>query len=135
MKRALKITGCILLFTLSIVIYISYIVDHNSQEISKLETKIKNHYKTKDEITSVNKYSNFYIIKTPSKVIVLSDDYKSVLEEDLQKLSNNDANQPLIYKTNKLMYEKKVLKKNKLTYEYYDAISGELIDKTTLEQQ
>ena len=135
MKKVLKIIIFIVILSLALIIYISYTVDHNEEETHKLETKITKHYNTKEEISNVTQYNNYYIVKTASKVIVLSNDYKPVLEEDLSKLSNKFTNQNLIYKTNKLIFEKKVLEDSTLTYEYYDAISGELIDKTTLEQQ
>ena len=135
MKKALKIIGSIILLSLILILYISYIVDNNSQEVKKLEEKVLKHYTPDSKVTSINQYSNYYIIKTSSKVIVLDNQYKPVLEEDLNKINSEVNDQELIYKTNKLAYEKKILKDKKLTYEYYDAISGELIGKTVLEQQ
>ena len=135
MKKVFKIIGCIILLSLFLILYISYIVDNNSQEVSKLEEKVMKKYTPDSKVTSINQYSNYYIIKTSSKVIVLDNQYKPVLEEELSKLNNEVNNQELIYKTNKLAYEKKILKDKKVTYEYYDAISGELIGKTVLEQQ
>ena len=41
----------------------------------------------------------------------------------------------MIYKTNKLMYEKTKRKENEIIYEYYDATTGELIKTTALERQ
>lgn len=135
MKKALKIIGSIILLSLFLILYISYIVDNNSQEVKKLEEKVLKHYTPDSKVESINQYSNYYIIKTSSKVIVLDNQYKLVLEEDLDKINSEVNDQELIYKTNKLAYEKKILKDKKLTYEYYDAISGELIGKTVLEQQ
>ena len=135
MKKALKIIGSIILLSLFLILYISYIVDNNSQEVKKLEEKVLKHYAPDSKVESINQYSNYYIIKTSSKVIVLDNQYKPILEEDLNKINSEVNDQELIYKTNKLAYEKKILKDKKLTYEYYDAISGELIGKTVLEQQ
>ena len=110
MKKVFKIIGCIILLSLFLILYISYIVDNNSQEVSKLEEKVMKNYTPDSKVTSINQYSNYYIIKTSSKVIVLDNQYKPVLEEELSKLNNEVNNQELIYKTNKLAYEKKILK-------------------------
>ena len=41
----------------------------------------------------------------------------------------------LIYKTNTLMYEEKILNKNTLTYKYYDAKTGKYLKETKMEQK
>ena len=134
-KKILKIIGIIATIFVIAVLYISYIIDHNSQELSQLAKEIKNHYKTTEEITYSNEYNNYYIIKTTNQAIVLTKEYKEVKKEDLSKLKGNFQDANLIYKTNKLMYEKVVVKNNKTIYEYYDALTGEHIKKTVLELQ
>ena len=116
---------------IALVLYISYITDHNSQEKLNLKNKLQKKYKN-EEITYANEYNNNYILKTNNKVIVLSKDLKEIITEDLTKLKNM-SNVELVYKTNKIMYEKTIRKKDEVTYEYYDALSGELVKSTKLE--
>ena len=135
MKKILKIIGGIILLFVIIIIYISYVTDHNNQELESLKKEVSEKYKLNEEITYSNQYGNYYIIKTKTKVIVLSKDYKEILKEDLSKLANNLTDTSLVYKTNKLMYEKTIRTKKQITYEYYDANSGKIINKVVLEQQ
>ena len=133
MKKILKILAAIIILVICIIFYISYITDNNEQTLKKTTQKIKTHYKTDEEITYTNEYGNYYIIKTKSKVIVLSKNYQEIVKEELSKLKEDIPNTNIIYKTNKLIYEKKLLKNKTLIYEYYDAKTGEKIDETTLE--
>lgn len=135
MKKILKIICCIIIAFIIIILYVSYITEHNNQELEHLTKKIAKKYSKKENIVSSNEYGNFYIIKTTSKVIVLTKDYKEVVKEDLSKLKKELSDLPLIYKTNKIMYEKTIRKNNKVKYEYYDAITGKKIKSTILERQ
>ena len=135
MKKIVKTIVCIAIIITFGIIYISYVTDHNIQEMNKLKTKIEKNYSLTEKIIYTNQYGNFYIIKTPTKVIVLEKNYKLVMEEDINKLSSDLSNLDLVYKTNKLMYEKKTNTKNKLKYKYYDAFSGNLLKETMLEMQ
>ena len=134
-KKTLKIIGLILLIPIAIILYISYITDHNSQQLESLLKRIEKNYQTNEKITYANEYNNNYIIKTNTQAIVLSKDYKEIKKENLSNLKENIKDTNLIYKTNKLMYEKVIRKDKKTIYEYYDALTGEQIKKTVLELQ
>ena len=133
MKKILKIVASIIFILITVIIYISYTTDSNQQVLLNLTEKIKNNYNTNENINYSNEYGAYYIIKTDTKVIVLSKDYQEVVKEDISKLKETLPETNLIYKTNKLMYEKTIRKQKKVTYEYYDAKKGEKVKSTTLE--
>lgn len=133
MKKILKIGITIIVLIVLCIIYISYITDNNSQDIERLKNEISKNYNTNGGIDYINEYNNNYIIKTNNKVVVLSKDYKEVIKEDISKLNSSFNDAELIYKTNKLMYEKTIRKNNTITYEYYDALSGSLIKSKKME--
>ncbi len=133
MKKILRIGITIIVLIVLCIIYISYITDNNSQDIERLKNEISKNYNTNGGIDYINEYNNNYIIKTNNKVVVLSKDYKEVIKEDISKLNSSFNDAELIYKTNKLMYEKTIRKNNTITYEYYDALSGSLIKSKKME--
>lgn len=135
MKKILKIISIPLIIILLVILYISYLTNNNQNYLNNITKGIKDNYKIEDEITYSNKYNNYYIFTTKSKVIVLNNEYQEVLNESLSTIKNRTENQELIYKTNKLMFEETELKKNNLIYKYYDASTGELLKETTMEQQ
>ena len=135
MKKIIKILLSILAIVIVVILYFSYITDNNNQEKEKLAKKITKNYNIEEKINYTNEYNNYYILKTDSKVIVLTNDYKEVKKEDLSKLKEISPDLEIIYKTNKLMYEKTIRNKKKITYEYFDALTGEQINKTVLELQ
>lgn len=117
------------------ILYISYITNHQENLYNDIAQNIQTNYQLTEDITYTNRYGHYYIITTPTKVIVLNQEYVEILKEDLTVLAENPDQLPLIYKTNKLMYEKTIIQNNKLTYEYYDAKTGDQIKTTTLERQ
>ena len=117
------------------VLYISYITTQNETQLNKIVQNIQENYNIKEEINYSNQYGNYYIITTKNQVIVLNKEYQEILKEDISSLAENKENLSLIYKTNKLMYEKTTRKENEITYKYYDATTGELIKTTSLERQ
>ena len=135
MKKALKILIIVIIIFITGTIYISYIDTNNEDYLNNLTTNIKNHLNLNDEITYTNQYGNYYIIKTTNDIIVLTKDYKEVFKEKVSALKENPNNYDLIYNTNKLMYEKTIIKGNNLTYEYYDIKTGSLIKKTSMEKK
>ena len=135
MKKNLKIISIPLIIILLVILYISYLTNNNQNYLNNITKGIKDNYQIEDEITYSNKYNNYYIFTTKSKVIVLNNEYQEVLNESLSTIKNRTENQELIYKTNKLMFEETELKKNNLIYKYYDASTGELLKETTMEQQ
>ncbi len=135
MKKVLKIVSIILISIIICILCISYIETKNDNYLNNLKEEIKNHLNLNDEITYTNQYGNYYIIKTNNNVIVLTKDYREVLKESISKIKELN-NYELIYKTNRLMYEKTSIKNNNtLIYEYYDAITGQFLKKTTLEKR
>lgn len=135
MKRIIQILIGLLAICIIGILYISYLTNHNHDQILALEKKIKTNYNISDDITNINQYGNYYTITTTNHIIVLNKEFQEILKEDISILKKNPNHYTLIYKTNKLMYEKTILKENNLTYEYYDATTGELIKTTTMERQ
>ncbi len=84
---------------------------------------IKNNYVV-DDIMYANMDSNYYVILDKSNVIVLDMNFDEVLKDDKRKLVNMDGEYEIVYKQNKLKYEKKKFSKNKISYIYYDAYTG-----------
>lgn len=132
MKKALKIIGIILIVTVILFFNASYIVEKNEETKEKLTSQLQKKYQASN-INYTNQYNNYYIIKTDSNIVVLDKEYKEVLKEELSKIKEKKLN--IIYKTNKLMYEKPIVKKDKLIYQYYDIYTGELLNTTELERK
>lgn len=135
MKKILKIIIIILLLALFVYIIIFSTINKNNKYINNLTKDIEKNYKLKEDIKYSNKYGNYYIFTTDTKVIVLNKEYEEILIEDIKILDENKNNYDLIYKNNKLMYEETILKDQKLTYKYYDATNNELIKETNLEKK
>lgn len=135
MKKVLRSILIIVIILIMGILYISYITNHNQDELNNITQNIKDNYSIKDEITYSNRYGNYYIFTTESDVYVLNNEYQKVYQKEISSLATNEENLPIIYKTNKLMYEKTIRKKDKITYEYYDALTNQLIKETTLERK
>ncbi len=135
MKKVLRSILIIVIILIIGILYISYITNHNQDELNNITQNIKDNYSVKDEITYSNRYGNYYIFTTESDVYVLNNEYQKVYQKEISGLATNEENLPIIYKTNKLMYEKTIRKKDKITYEYYDALTNQLIKETTLERK
>lgn len=135
MKKILKIIGTLIIVVLLGILFISYLTNHNEDYLDNITKNIQENYDIPEEITYSNQYGNYYVVKTPSSVIVLNKEYQEVLKESSSVLAPNINNYALIYKTNKLMYENTIVKEDELTYEYYDAKTNELIKTTTMERK
>ena len=135
MKKVLRSILIIVIILIIGILYISYVTNHNQEELNNITKSIKDNYSIKDEITYSNRYGNYYIFTTESNVYVLNNEYKEVYKKSINDLAENQENLPIIYKTNKLMYEKTIRKKDKITYEYYDALTGNLVKETALERK
>ena len=135
MKKVLRSILIIVIILIIGILYISYITNHNQDELNNITQNIKDNYSVKDEITYSNRYGNYYIFTTESDVYVLNNEYQKVYQKEISSLATNEENLPIIYKTNKLMYEKTIRKKDKITYEYYYALTNQLIKETTLERK
>ncbi len=135
MPKIIKVILATITVVLIGVLSISYLTNHNQNFSDNITKTIQENYSLAEEITYSNQYGNYYILTTPTQVIVLTKDYVEVLKENITSLKENTEDLPLIYKTNMLMYEKTKLTKENLTYEYYDAKTGTLLKTTTMEQQ
>lgn len=134
MKKILKILIIPFIIILIILIYTIHLVNHNKNYLNNITKDIKANYQINEEITYSNKYNNYYIFTTNTKVIVLNNEYSEILKENISNIITPPKNQELIYKTNKLMYEETILEEDKLIYKYYDATNGEFIKETVLER-
>ena len=114
MKKVLRSILIIVIILIIGILYISFITNHNQDELNNITKSIKDNYSIKDEITYSNRYGNYYIFATESDVYVLNNEYKEVYKKSINDLAENQENLPIIYKTNKLMYEKTIRKKDKM---------------------
>ncbi len=135
MKKVLRSILILASILITGILYISYITNQNQNELDNITKNIQDNYSIKEKITYANRYGNYYIFTTTSAVYVLNNEYKEVYQENLSSLAENQENLPLIYKTNKLMYEKTIRKKDTITYQYYDALTNNTIKKVTLERK
>ena len=135
MKKALKILSVPFIIVLCITIYIVYTVNHNQKYLDSITQDIKDNYQINEEITYSNKYNNYYIFTTDTRVIVLNYEYTELLNENITNIKERKDNQELIYKTNKLMFEETTTNDSKLIYKYFDASNGEFIKETIMEMQ
>lgn len=134
MKHLKKIILVIILVLLIIFLAIFYVVNKNRNYEKDLIKEVQENYDIDNDIKQVNKYDHNYIIITEDKVIVLNSDYEKIKEEKITSIAKNTDNYTLIYKNNKLVYEKTILKDDKVVYEYYDAYTYEYIDNMILEE-
>lgn len=135
MKKILRVVIVVVAVLVIGILSISYLDNHNQETLDNMIKMIQENYNVTEEITYANQYGNYYILKTPSQVIVLTKEFNEVLKENNSALAPNINNYDLIYKTNQLMYEKTIREKRKLTYVYYDAKTNEEIKTTTMEQK
>ena len=135
MKKIIKLTLIVISILVIISIYLITINNQNNKYLEIINKDIKKNYKLKEKITYSNKYGNYYIFTTKKNVIVVNKKYEEILKKDIDILDENKNNYELIYKNNKLMYEKTILKKGKLTYKYYDATNNKFIKETTMEKK
>lgn len=134
MKHILKILFLLLIISITIILILSNINKNNNKYLDNITKNIKENYNIKEKITYSNLYGNYYIFTTKTKVIVLNKEYEEINKFDIEILSNNKNNYPLIYKNNKLMYEETIKKKNKITYKYYDATNNKLIKEISVKE-
>ena len=133
MKKVIKIIIILLLLLLIFILSLSYTITENNNYKERIINKVKKHYQI-DNIEYINYQDNYYIIKTKEEVIVLNKEFEEILKEKSIVLKENNNNYELVYKTNKLMYEKTTLNKNKVIYTYYDAKTNEKIKDTIMEK-
>lgn len=119
----------IILISLVVISFLSIamLVSKNNKYEKSIEKQIKNNYKLEDEINYLNKYDLYYIILTTKNLIILDENYEEILKEDADIIKLNKEYE-LVYRLNKVMYQKKKVLKDKIIYEYYDINNNEIID-------
>ena len=132
MKKIVKIISILVIIIIIITLSISCTINSNNNYKNSIINRIKKHYKV-DEIQYSNYYKDYYIITTKEEVIVLNKKYVEVYKEKLVNLKPYNKYE-IIYNENKLVYEKKKITKNKVTYTYYDAKTGNKLNETSLEK-
>ena len=131
----IKIIAIIIVVLLTAIFSLSYRITKNKDWEENVIKTIKDKTNTQEKINYINYYNNYYIYKTDNNVVVLNNEYQEVEKFKSSDLAENKDNYELIYKTKKLMYEKSIIEKNKVTYEYYDAKTYQKISSTTLEKE
>ena len=135
MKKIIKIILLLILIIISYLIVLLYLNNKNQNYLDSIPKIIKENYNIEEEISYYNIHGNYYILTTDTKIIVLNKEYEEVLNDKIAILAPNENNYNLIYKNNKLMYEETILKKDKLTYKYYDATTNEIIKETNMKEE
>lgn len=106
---------------------LTMLVSKNNKYEKDTEKQIKDNYKLEDKINYLNKFDLYYIILTKNNLIILDENFEEILKEDANIIKLN-KDYELVYRLNKVMYQKKKVLKNKIIYEYYDINNNELID-------
>lgn len=109
-------------------LYIYPVIKNNSYE----KGLFKNVYDNTDieNISYLNKSNNYYILKTDSEVIVLDLNYEEVFRDVITSLYVSELD--LVYRRNKLFYVEKKVNGKKISYNYYDVYTYELIYETNI---
>lgn len=105
-----------------------YINNTNNSDIDKL---IKKNY-ADIKLYYVNKYDDYYIFMSDKNYGVLDKEFKEIELVNRDKLCKRHKNYDIIYKKGKIMYLEEVLKKNILTFNYYDIYECKLIESISL---
>ena len=124
MKKKNVIILSILLFLIIFFIISYYVKDRYSDNLIKeIDSK-----KIINNILSVYKNNDNYIVVSKDRIYVLDAKYEIIIDEDKSKLYKRKYSS-IVYKRNMLMYEEKISDKNYLVYRYYDIYTNELIDE------
>jgi len=121
-----KIIIVFIALVLMIFLFILFPVLKNNNYTTSIEKEIKKNYKLTEEIKYLNKYDLYYIILTTDNLIVLDNEYKEILKEEINKIKKTDKE--IVYRLNQVMYEECEVQKTKIVYKYYNIYTDELID-------
>lgn len=127
MKRVIFIglVGFILVMML-----IFRIVIKNDSYIRNMKKSISENYKgisDYKDIVSINRYNDYYIVGTDSKVVVLNKKYKEVTAYNNEDLAPDALSSKIIYMDDMAMFVKNEEVDSGLKYSYYDVKSGEMV--------
>lgn len=126
-----KIIIIFIVVVIIIFIRIGLLVNANSKYDDSLVNEIISNYRDVD-VNYVNKYNSYLIFTTDDSLIVLDKDYKEIFNENLDKIYKMDGDYDILYKQNKVMFEKSKIKDRVLTYTYYDIYTGEEVSSVVL---
>lgn len=125
MKKIIIVFILIVLVSFACVFYT---VSRNNKYASSIEKIIKEKYSLQEDIKYLNKSNFYYIIETNTLLILLDDNYNEVQKINKSELYNLDKPYEIVYRLNKIMYEKKEVLSTKIIYTYYDIYTGEVIE-------
>lgn len=114
-----------------IFIFVMFTVNKNDKYNNDMVSYIKKNITSLESINYINKYDNYYIVKDNLNVMVIDNDMNIVLSEKLSNIYSSYDD--IVYRLNKLMYVEKIIKDNKVTYNYYDIYNHEEIDSIVVE--
>lgn len=114
-----------------IFIFVMFTVNKNDKYNNDMVSYIKKNITSLESINYINKYDNYYIVKDNLNVMVIDNDMNIVLSEKLSNIYSSYDD--IVYRLNKLMYVEKIIKDNKVTYNYYDIYNYEEIDSIVVE--
>lgn len=125
MKKIIIVFILIVLVSFTCVFYT---VSKNNEYTSSIEKKVKEKYSLQEDIKYLNKSNFYYIIETNTLLILLDDNYNEVQKINTSELYSLDKPYEIVYRLNKIMYEKKEVLSTKIIYTYYDIYTGEVIE-------
>ena len=125
MKKIIIVFILIVLISFTCVFYT---VSKNNKYTSSIEKIIKEKNSLQEDIKYLNKSNFYYIIETNTLLILLDDNYNEVQKINTSELYNLDKPYEIVYRLNKMMYEKKEVLSTKIIYTYYDIYTGKVIE-------
>lgn len=114
-----------------IFIFVMFTVNKNDKYNNDMVSYIKKNITSLESINYINKYDNYYIVKDNLNVMVIDNDMNIMLSEKLSNIYSSYDD--IVYRLNKLMYVEKIVKDNKVIYNYYDIYNHEEIDSIVVE--
>lgn len=114
-----------------IFIFVMFTVNKNDKYNNDMVSYIKKNITSLESINYINKYDNYYIVKDNLNVMIIDNDMNIVLSEKLSNIYSSYDD--IVYRLNKLMYVEKIVKDNKVIYNYYDIYNHEEIDSIVVE--
>ena len=125
MKKIIIVFILIVLISFTCVFYT---VSKNNKYTSSIEKIIKEKNSLQEDIKYLNKSNFYYIIETNTLLILLDDNYNEVQKINTSELYNLDKPYEIVYRLNKMMYEKKEVLSTKIIYTYYAIYTGKVIE-------
>lgn len=111
--------------------FIKVTVSSNYKYDNSIIEDIKENYELDSNIIYLNKFANYYIVKTSSQVLVLDNMYNLIFQDDVLNLFSCDYD--MVYRINKLMYVSSNVKGSSVVYTFYDVYTFDKIEEIILE--